>query len=71
MSDDGVVASDFPRGTSLMFLRVFLSYFLRSQLTTHCLYHIADSRVEESSKWSDSWAGVNAFNGQSMRYTRQ
>ena len=44
------------------------AYFhtLNLQLTTHCLYHIADSRIEESSKWSDSWSGERAFNGMSI-----
>jgi len=37
--------------------------FCYQKLTTHCLYHIRDSHVEESSKWSDSWSGAKAFNG--------
>jgi len=37
--------------------------FCYQKLTSHCLYHIEDSHIEESSKWSDHWRGESAFNG--------
>lgn len=37
--------------------------FCYQKLTSHRLYHIQDSLIGESSKWSDAWRGERAFNG--------